>query len=152
MAINARYTHTNLIARDWRKLADFYISVFGCQPVPPERHLTAPWVAEVTAVPGAQIHGMHLRLPGFGPDGPTLELFSYPQVAEGSHPAVNRPGFAHLAFLVEDVQAALDAVLAAGGSQVGKLVRVEVPGAGRLVFVYAADPEGNILELQKWER
>ena len=34
----------------------------------------------------------------------------------------------------------------------GELVRVVVPGAGRLKFVYAADPEGNIIELQKWEK
>jgi len=30
-----KYTHTNLVARDWRRLADFYIKVFGCTPVPP---------------------------------------------------------------------------------------------------------------------
>jgi hypothetical protein len=27
-----------------------------------------------------------------------------------------------------------------------------VAGVGRLVFVYASDPEGNLIELQKWER
>ena len=38
MAIaNARYGHTNLIARDWQRLAHFYEEVFGCVPVPPER-------------------------------------------------------------------------------------------------------------------
>ena len=35
--MSAKYVHTNLIAHDWRKLADFYLSVFGCAPVPPER-------------------------------------------------------------------------------------------------------------------
>ena len=28
----ARYAHTNLIARDWRRLVDFYQTVFGCVP------------------------------------------------------------------------------------------------------------------------
>jgi predicted enzyme related to lactoylglutathione lyase len=151
MAINSRFTHTNLIARDWRRLVGFYQQVFGCQPVLPERHLTQPWVAQVSGVPGAEIHGMHLRLPGYGDVGPTLEVFQYNQLKESEAPAINRPGLAHLAFAVEDVPAALEALLAAGGSQVGELVRVEVPGAGRLVFVYAADPEGNLIELQKWE-
>jgi hypothetical protein len=33
----ARYGHTNLIARDWRRLATWYERLFGCVPVPPER-------------------------------------------------------------------------------------------------------------------
>ena len=152
MPIAARYVHTNLVAQDWRRLADFYQTVFGCQPVPPERHLTAPWVAQVTSVPDAAIHGLHLRLPGHGANGPTLEIFQYDPLKASDSPAINRPGLGHLAFGVEDVPAALEAVKSAGGGVVGELVRVEVPGVGQLVFVYATDPEGNIIELQKWER
>jgi predicted enzyme related to lactoylglutathione lyase len=33
MIEGARYAHTNLIARDWRKLAAFYIEHFGCSIV-----------------------------------------------------------------------------------------------------------------------
>jgi glyoxylase I family protein len=149
---SARYVHTNIIARDWRWLAAFYQQVFDCQPAPPERHLTQPWVAQASGVPGAEIHGIHLRLPGYGASGPTLEIFQYNSMAAGVRPAINRPGLAHLAFAVDDVPAALEAVLAAGGGQLGELVRVEVPGVGELVFVYASDPEGNLIELQKWER
>ncbi len=152
MSIATRYVHTNLVAYDWRRLVGFYQDIFGCQPVPPERHLTEPWVAQATGVPGAAIHGMHLRLPGHGAEGPTLEIFQYVPQKAGESAAINRPGLGHLAFAVEDVPAALAAVQAAGGSRIGDLVRVEVPGAGRLVFVYATDPEGNIIELQKWER
>jgi predicted enzyme related to lactoylglutathione lyase len=151
MSIQAHYVHTNLVARDWRSLAHFYQQVLGCQPVLPERHLDQPWVAQATGLPEAEIHGMHLRLPGCGPEGPTLEIFQYQPPQAGEPPAINRPGFGHLAFAVEDVSAALQAVQDAGGSAVGNLVRVEVPGVGQLVFVYVRDPEGNILELQKWE-
>ncbi len=31
------------------------------------------------------------------------------------------------------------------------IVSHEVPGAGLLTFTYATDPEGNILELQRWK-
>lgn len=151
MISKARYVHTNLVARDWRRLVDFYMNVFGCQPVPPERHLEADWVARATGIPSAQIHGMHLRLPGYGENGPTLEIFQYNYLAEGSVPRINRPGFAHLAFSVADVKAALAEVTAAGGISVGEIVEVEIPDAGRIRFVYAADPEGNLLELQTWE-
>jgi predicted enzyme related to lactoylglutathione lyase len=43
-------------------------------------------------------------------------------------------------------------VVAAGGGTVGDLVSVDIPEAGRLNFVYATDPEGNVIELQQWSR
>jgi predicted enzyme related to lactoylglutathione lyase len=46
----------------------------------------------------------------------------------------------------------LDRVLAAGGRKLGDIVSVEIPGTGKITFVYLADPEGNIIELQKWAR
>jgi catechol 2,3-dioxygenase-like lactoylglutathione lyase family enzyme len=71
-------------------------------------------------------------------------------MAPGSTPVVNEPGFGHIAFLVEDVDAALAAVRNAGGGAVGQVSTAEVPGAGHLRVVYARDPEGNIVELQRW--
>ena len=148
--MKARYRHTNIIAEDWRKLADFYQQVLGCTPVPPERASSAEWVERCTGVPGAGIRGIHLRLPGCGVDGPTLEIFEYNRAEERPATAINRPGFAHIAFEVDDVEAARDEVLAAGGDCVGELVKVEITDAGKITFVYMTDPEGNIIELQKW--
>jgi len=150
--IEARFVHTNLIAHDWRRLARFYQQVFGCTPVPPERELKGEWLEAATSVPGAQIQGVHLRLPGHGQAGPTLEIFAYRPHMERPATAVNRPGFAHIAFAVDDVEAACEAVLAAGGGTVGSIVSVPVPGAGTVTFVYATDPEENIVELQRWSR
>ncbi|MFB0547076.1 MAG: VOC family protein [Anaerolineae bacterium] len=152
MAVKARFVHTNLIARDWKRLAQFYEQVFGCTPVPPERKLSGQWLEDSTRVPGAEIQGVHLRLPGYGDEGPTLEIFQYNHQKERQETAVNRPGFAHIAFAVDDVEAARDAVIAAGGKIVGELVSVDIPGAGKIAFVYATDPEGNIIELQRWSR
>ena len=55
-----------------------------------------------------------------------------------------------MAFEVDDVDAARDEVLAAGGGCVGDLVTAEIANAGTITFVYVTDPEGNIIELQKW--
>ena len=52
-AMNARYVHTNLIARDWRALADFYTRLFGCSIVPPERDYRSPDLDRLTALPNA---------------------------------------------------------------------------------------------------
>jgi predicted enzyme related to lactoylglutathione lyase len=152
MPIQARYVHTNLTARDWRRLARFYQEVFGCTPVPPERDLAGEWLERATGMPDAHIRGIHLRLPGYGEEGPTLEIFQYEGGPEAAAPAPNRPGFGHLAFAVEDVAAARQAVLTAGGGSIGELVSLPVPGAGTVTFVYLTDPEGNIIELQSWSR
>ncbi len=150
MPLNARYVHTNLTARDWRSLVRFYCEVFGCVPRPPERDLSGPWLDQLTALKSAHLTGMHLSLPGFAEGGPTLEIFGYDELIEGARPVVNQPGFGHLAFLVEDVEVALSAVLEAGGGVVGKVSTTRVAGVGTLNVVYARDPEGNILELQNW--
>lgn len=149
---NAKYVHTNLIARDWKRLADFYIRVFGCVIVPPERDLSGAWLDDATSLSNAHLRGAHLRLPGYGDTGPTLEIFQYDEELGTPATAVNRPGYGHIAFVVEDVDAARDAVLAAGGSNVGKVVSPEITGAGKIRFVYVADCEGNVIELQRWQK
>ncbi len=150
MPIKAKYVHTNLTGRDWRALARFYCEVFGCVPKLPERDLRGDWLDALTSLKGAHLTGVHLLLPGFDQEGPTLEIFSYDEMMAAATPVVNEPGFGHLAFLVDDVDAALAAVVTAGGSSVGKLTSTEVKGVGLLRVVYARDPEGNIVELQKW--
>lgn len=150
MAIRARYVHTNLIANDWKRLVAFYEQVFGCVPVLPERDLSGEWLAAGTAVPGARLRGIHLRLPGHGNQGPTLEIFQYDQHLDRPETAANRPGFGHIAFVVDDVAAARDAVISAGGGALGAVASSEIAGAGAITFTYVTDPEGNIIELQQW--
>jgi len=150
--MNATFVHTNLIARDWRRLAAFYQKVFGCVPVMPERDLSGPWLDAATQLEDARIRGMHLRLPGHAANGPTLEVFQYSPAADRGPAAINTPGYAHIAFRVDDVAAARDEVLAAGGQAFGQLVSVEVSGAGSVTFVYVTDPEGNVIELQSWSK
>lgn len=152
MPLRATYVHTNLTARDWRRLVRFYCDVFGCVPKLPERDLQGPWLERLTAVPAAHLRGLHLALPGYGEGGPTLEIFTYDAMNAAPKPIVNVPGFGHIAFSVEDVDLALAAVIAAGGSSVGEISRTDVPGVGNLTVVYARDPEGNIVELQTWSR
>jgi predicted enzyme related to lactoylglutathione lyase len=148
--MGVRYVHTNMIARDWRALAGFYEHVFGCVPVPPERDFAGPALEAGTGVPDATLQGVHLRLPGHGSEGPTLEIYSYSRLADGPAPAVNRPGLAHIAFEVPSVRDARRAVLGAGGRAVGEIVTLATSAGTRVTWCYVADPEGNIIELQAW--
>ena len=145
-----RYAHTNLIANDWKRLADFYAQVFACEPVSSERDHHGSQTDALTAMPGARIRGRHLRLPGHGERGPTIEIFSYAQNEPLLPTSLNRPGFAHLAFEVPDVEAKRKEIHSWGGKDVGQHVTLDIPGAGLLTLIYMTDPEGNIIELQKW--
>jgi len=149
--MKVRYKHTNIVAADWRRLARFYQEVFGCEPVPPERDLQGEWLEKGTGVPEAHFTGVHLRLPGYGEDGPTLEIYQYSQTKPRLTIAANCEGIMHLAFEVDDVEQALAAVLSHGGTRVGDTACAEVKGVGLLTFVYCADPEGNLIELQSWK-
>ena len=150
MIKGTRYVHTNLVARDWRSLAQFYEDVFGCIPVPPVRDYSGPVLESGTGVPGASLNGVHLRLPGYDPHGPTLEIFQYSEIAEEGEKAVNRPGFGHIAFTVENVEEARGEVLSRGCAAVGEMVTLSPAPDKTVTWCYVRDPEGNIIELQSW--
>lgn len=152
MIDNARFVHTNIISGDWERLVRFYETVFGCRRVLPERDMSGEWIERGTGVAGAHVRGVHVRLPGHGDTGPTLEIFQYNIGSAGPEKPVNETGLAHIAFQVPDVEAALAEVLSHGGKRLADVVSREIAGVGTLRFVYARDPDGNILELQSWKK
>ncbi len=145
-----RYVHTNIIAKDASRLIAFYKSVLHCESINETRDLSGKWLDGLTGLNGAHITGEHLLLPGYGKDHPTLEIFSYDTLKEAVPAEVNRCGIAHIAFEVDDVEGTLAEIIEAGGSSVGEVVTAIYPNDLEAVFVYAKDPEGNILELQSW--
>jgi len=147
---DARFGHVNLIARDWRRLAAWYTGVFGCELVPPERDYSGPDLAAGTGVPGAALRGAHLRLPGHGATGPTIEIYQYASMPDGLPPAMNRPGFQHIAFVVPSVAAARDAILASGGRSIGEVVTLQTADGRFVTWAYVTDLEENAIELQSW--
>jgi catechol 2,3-dioxygenase-like lactoylglutathione lyase family enzyme len=146
----ARFGHVSIVAADWRGLAEFYTRLFGCEMVPPERDYAGPDLERGTGVRGAALRGVHLRLPGHGADGPTLEIYQYGWSEQRPPSVANRLGLAHVAFAVDDVPSARDAVLAAGGRRIGDDVTLQTADGRRVTWCYVTDPEGNIVELQAW--
>lgn len=145
-----KFVHTNIVAQDFKKLAEFYKVVFECKPIDPPRDLKGKWIEEGTGVDGAEIKGVHMLLPGCGEEGPTLEIFEYNKSTKGGDKRVNRLGFAHISFRVDNIHNLLRKVIVNGGQQLGKLTSREIEGAGTITFVYVSDPEGNVIELQNW--
>jgi len=149
--MTAKFAHTNIVSKDWKRLSNFYITVFECKPVPPERDLSGDWLEKATALNKPHLTGQHLRLPGFGEAGPTLEIFQYDEMLERADPpCANRLGLGHLAFEVESVPETLALLLEHGGRKLGEVVTREIASVGTITFTYATDPEGNILEIQSW--
>lgn len=145
-----RYAHTNIAAKDYQRLVQFYVDVFECKIKLPERNLSGDWLDRATGLTGARLKGVHLILPGHGEKGPTLEIFTYETMTAGSPVMANHIGFTHLAFEVADVEKTLQKALEKGASLLGEVTRQDIEGVGRLSFVYFRDPEGNIIEIQSW--
>ena len=147
-----KFVHTNLIAKDWKKLAKFYMDVFECEPTRPERDLSGEWIDKMTGIPGVGIKGIHLKLPGFE-NGPTLEIFEYNVTSKtAKNPLINDPGFGHIAFHVSNVEETIDRLITNGGALYGELIEKEIKGIGIIKALYAKDPEGNIIEIQNWKK
>ena len=144
------YAHTNIIARDWQRLVAFYTEVFDCKPAPPPRDQEGDWLSQGTGVPNAALQGMHLRLPGYGEAGPTLEIYTYRHTIDAPPARPNQRGLGHLAFRTDDLDALLIKALDHGAAKIGELTTHQIEGVGSLAFIYIADPEGNVIELQQW--
>lgn len=147
-----RYVHTNIAARDWRTLSEFYIEVFKCKPKPPQRNLSGKWLDQATGLTNAVLEGMHLLLPGYEENGPTLEIFTYKEMQDDGSVLANHIGFTHIAFAVEDVPQTLHLALHHGASVLGEITEKRIDGVGLLTFVYFRDPEGNIIEIQSIDK
>ncbi len=145
-----KFAHTNIIAQDWKKLAQFYIDVFDCQPIYPERDLKGDWIDKATALKNTHIKGIHLRSPGYDNSGQTLEIFQY-NATEKTKKTINASGFSHIAFSVNNLPNILQKLLDNGGSQLGEIVENKIADTGTIIFVYTKDPEGNIIEIQHWK-
>jgi catechol 2,3-dioxygenase-like lactoylglutathione lyase family enzyme len=147
-----RFAHTNIAADNWKALADFYIEVFQCRVKPPERKLSGSWLDRATGLPNVKLEGVHLILPGYDDDGPTLEIFSYEDMQACEPCMPNRPGLTHIAFEVDDADRTLRQALEKGAQLLGDVSKMTVNGVCSLKFVYIRDPEGNIVEIQSSKR
>jgi len=146
-----RFVHTNIAAKDWKSLSEFYVKVFHCKIKPPERKLSGAWLDQATGLQDATLEGVHLLLPGHGDNGPTLEIFTYKTMQDYGPLMANFVGLTHIAFEVSDVDQTLIEAIRNGGQLLGKVIEKKVDGVGDLKFVYFRDPEGNIVEIQSWK-
>ncbi|WP_420600981.1 VOC family protein [Flagellimonas sp.] len=148
--MKTRFAHTNIVSTNWKLLVDFYIKTFDCKVVPPIRNQSGDWLERGTGLENAKLEGAHLLLPGCGEKGPTLEIYQYESIENQNPVPPNKRGFGHIAFEVESVEMILEILKKNGGKASGEITKRKVEGVGEITFVYARDPEGNLIELQSW--
>lgn len=98
--------------------------------------------AQLLDVPGLVVDLVYLQRDGF-----RVELLGYAEPGSVGEPEcrpMNRLGFTHLSFRVNDVDGIVDAIVAHGGRVIPE--RSVNFGGGNL-GVMATDPDGNLLEL-----
>lgn len=148
--------HVNLVVEDLERMLAFYTRVLGLT-VSKRVTLHGDWVERVTHLKGVDAEVVFLSLPA---DETHLELIHYRSPAAPRAAGLgcaNTPGLRHLAFRVDDIDAAADRIRQAGAEVFGAAEtvpsqQVTYSGGRRKRLLYFRDPEGNLLELCAYEQ
>ena len=146
--------HVNIVVTDLERMITFYRDALGLA-VTKRATISGAWIGAVVGLGDVNADVAYLDFPA----GPRIELIRYnkpplPRPAGVDKP--NAPGLRHVAFRVDDIDAAAAKLTAAGVkffSDVQAVPDAQVTYAGgiRKRLVYFADPEGNLLELCEYK-
>jgi len=109
-----RLRHVSLTARNADQLSSFYKQVFGFVEKRAPKRLSGKAVFRGNGLPDNDIYAIWLTFPNT--QDPFLEIMEYTHPAKRGVPAVNDPGFGHIAFEVCNLHQTLENVLRFGGS------------------------------------
>jgi catechol 2,3-dioxygenase-like lactoylglutathione lyase family enzyme len=146
--------HMNIVASDLERMVTFYRDVLGLRETK-RVTITGEWVAATVGLSDVHADVVYLDLES----GPRIELIRY------NHPPMSRPvgierpnapGLRHIAFRIDDIDAMVAKLAAAGvrffsGVQRVPDTQVTYAGGVRKRIIYFQDPEGNLLELCEYK-
>jgi len=140
MAIQ-RLEHVGIVVEDLAAAIEFFVDL-GLEPRG-EGSVEGDWVGRVVGLDDVQVDMAMLQTPD-GNGRLELVKFNSPPAQDGSASApANALGIRHLAFLVDDIHAVVDGLLARGGELIGELERYK----DVYLLCYVRGPEGIIVEL-----
>jgi catechol 2,3-dioxygenase-like lactoylglutathione lyase family enzyme len=137
--------HTGFTVSDLDRSVAFYRDVIGCEVIAAQEK-EGGYLAEIVGYPDAHVRMAHLR----GPDGGhVIELFEYVSPESNAPPlAVKNVGITHVCFLVDDLPALYDDLVARGvDSFVSPPVLVDTGINTGGYGLYLRDPDGIGVEL-----
>ena len=139
-----RTNHTSFTVSDIDRTIAFFRDALGCTVVSPKMPRDQKAIQQITGVSGADVIVAYLMAPG----GHRLELIEY-LAPEDRGSVRSRPcdtGSAHVAFDVDDIEAAIAAAKNHDVQRIGPTVIIDKgPNAGGKV-VYLRDPDGITIE------
>ncbi|MFI5013954.1 MAG: VOC family protein [Hyphomicrobiales bacterium] len=135
--------HTGVTVSDLDRSMAFYREVLHCE-VSDKVTPNQVFIAEVTGIDDPELELAYVTAPGH-----TIELLCF---GKGRARAASRlrpcdPGFLHLAFVVDDLDATLDAAAAMGVTPVHAPTLIETGPRKGWRACYTRDPDGVVLEL-----
>jgi catechol 2,3-dioxygenase-like lactoylglutathione lyase family enzyme len=137
------WDHTALVTRDLRRSVDFYVQAFGYECLYEARGIRGP-MAQMMGIAGLSCDVAQLKSPLTGHG---LELLAFAPNAGDAPTTAAAVG--HVAFVVDDVLASLDALTTLGAVELGPSTvwpgGHEWPAGQRAV--YCREPGGTIVEL-----
>src|SRR5437667_8439163 len=138
--------HTGITVSNLERALTFWRDVLGFE-LSHTAHQTGEMAKEITGVAGAEIKLAVLKTPG----GHKIELLEYLAPSDRKHAEVRAcdVGHVHVALLVDDLDAILENIGAAGWKAAGKPQALKTgPNAGKRV-VYVRDPDGTTIEFMQ---
>jgi catechol 2,3-dioxygenase-like lactoylglutathione lyase family enzyme len=139
--------HTGITVSNLERSLAFWRDLLGFE-FSHRTHQTDKLASEITGVSGAEISLGVLKAPG----GHKIELLQYDAPSDRKQHVDLRScdvGHAHVALVVDDLDAVLSAIAASGWNSAGKPQTLQSgPNAGRRV-VYVRDPDGTTIEFMQ---
>jgi catechol 2,3-dioxygenase-like lactoylglutathione lyase family enzyme len=135
--------HSGFTVADVRHLARFFRECLGFETTEPHAP-PSDMLSRIIGVPGAEALIVYVTAPGH-----TIELLEYrlPPTITRAAPRPCDVGFAHLAFLVDDVQRVAAAASAHGFAVLSDIPRIETGRSAGRRATYLRDPQGFTVEL-----
>ena len=136
--------HTGITVSDLERSLAFWRDILGFE-YSHSAHQTGERVEQITGVKGSELKLAVLRTPS----GHKIELLQYLAPADRKQRNDLRPcdlGHAHIALVVDDLDAILEKMSRSGWKVAGKPQTLTVgPNAGKRV-IYVRDPDGTTIE------
>jgi glyoxylase I family protein len=137
-----RMSHIGICVSDWKRSLRFYHDVLGFRFVH-ELQVKGRHADTLLRLQDVDLRAVYLER-----EGVRIELLHYVSPGhrgEGATRPMNRLGLTHLSLRVEDLQALLPE-LEAAGVEILRDTRIDIPEA-RSAAVFVADPDGTLIEL-----
>jgi catechol 2,3-dioxygenase-like lactoylglutathione lyase family enzyme len=138
--------HTGITVSNLERSLHFWRDVLGFE-LSHWTHQTGELASEITGVAGAEISLAVVKAPGH-----KIELLEYHAPPDRKQHTDFWPcdvGSLHIAFTVDDLEAVLSRIAAAGWQPAGRPQTLKTgPNAGKRV-VYVRDPDGTTIELME---